>query len=144
MHEAIQHVGIVLRLDCWRILANELFPSCSSLEVFAQRKPTWEEVVDMATRLCKSQVAASDIDSTTRIAEESIRDAQHENSLIRQQCFLLYEELSYAMNHGDIDRTEACFVPWMSIFSACGKHKYAAELKRYLEDVHFRYPEGLK
>ncbi|KAF7421190.1 hypothetical protein PC9H_011710 [Pleurotus ostreatus] len=144
MHEAIQHVGIVLRLDCWRILANELFPSCSSLEVFAQRTPTWEEVVDMATRLCKSQVAASDIDSTTRIAKESTRDAQHENSLIRQQCFLLYEELSYAMNHGDIDRTEACFIPWMSIFSACGKHKYAAELKRYLEDVHFRYPEGLK
>lgn len=144
MHEAIQHVGIVLRLDCWRILAADLHDSCFSLEDLAARQPTWEELVKMATKLCQSHVAPNDIQTTTRLQDESARDAQHENGLIRQQCFLLYEELSYAMNNGDIERVEACFVPWMSIFSACGKHKYAAELKRYLEDVHFRYPEGLK
>lgn len=144
MHEAIQHVGIVLRLDCWRILAADLHDSCFSLEDLAARQPTWEELVKMATKLCQSHVAPNDIQTTTRLQDESARDAQHENGLIRQQCFLLYEELSYAMNNSDIERVEACFVPWMSIFSACGKHKYAAELKRYLEDVHFRYPEGLK
>ncbi|KAF9496759.1 hypothetical protein BDN71DRAFT_1548495 [Pleurotus eryngii] len=76
-------------------------------------------------------------------ADEEEHDAQHENNLICQQYFLLYEELLYGMNHGDIDRIESCFVPWIMIFAGCGKHKYAAELQWYLEDVHFRYPPGL-
>ena len=48
------------------------------------------------------------------------------------------------MNSGDIGRVETCLMPWTFIFQACGKHKYAAELIRYLENVHFVYPPGLK
>ncbi|KAG5222097.1 ATP-dependent RNA helicase [Salix suchowensis] len=144
MHEAIEHVGIVLRLDCWRLLAVETNEGCKSLDDFADQKPEWKKLVEMATKLCRTQVAAPDIEETTRSADEEERDAQHENNLIRQQYFLLYEELSYGMNHGDIDRIESCFVPWIMIFAGCGKHKYAAELQRYLEDVHFCYPPGLK
>ncbi|KAF4604189.1 hypothetical protein EYR40_001372 [Pleurotus pulmonarius] len=144
MHEAIEHVGIVLRLDCWRLLAVETNEGCKSLDDFADQKPEWKKLVEMATKLCRTQVAAPDIEETMRSADEEERDAQHENNLIRQQYFLLYEELSYGMNHGDIDRIESCFVPWIMIFAGCGKHKYAAELQRYLEDVHFRYPPGLK
>lgn len=72
------------------------------------------------------------------------RDTELENALIRQQHFLLYEELVYAMNYGIIGPLESTFLPWAFIFQGCGKHKYAAELFRYLRQVHFVYPPGLK
>ncbi|KAJ3764510.1 hypothetical protein FB446DRAFT_796103 [Lentinula raphanica] len=75
-------------------------------------------------------------------AEE--RDHVFENMLIRQQIFLLYEEISYAMDAGDIGRVEMCFMPWIWIFQATGKHRYATFMRKYLRDVHTRYPEGLK
>ncbi|KXN80720.1 hypothetical protein AN958_08182, partial [Leucoagaricus sp. SymC.cos] len=71
-------------------------------------------------------------------------DKNHENILLRHQMFLLYEEITHAMNYGDIGRLEHAFPAWSFIFQACGKHKYAAELMWYLTDVHFRYPDGIK
>ena len=71
-------------------------------------------------------------------------DQQYENTLILMQYLLLYEETSYAMNIGDIGRLESTFCPWIWIFSCCGKHKYASELQRYLEDIHFIYPKSLR
>jgi hypothetical protein len=56
----------------------------------------------------------------------------------------LYEEMSRALNYGDIVRIEALFLPWMCIFRGCGKHKYAAEMKRHLENMNFHYPEDLR
>ncbi|KAJ3551068.1 hypothetical protein NMY22_g24 [Coprinellus aureogranulatus] len=145
MHELIQHVGIVSRLDCWlEVVRKRLGSSIGSLEDFASKKPTWEDLEDLATILAKEFVedAASDPEIRSRTAHQ--RDAQFENALRRQQIFLLYEEITHAMNYGDIGRLETCFMPWAFIFQGCGKHKYAAELVRYLHNVHFVYPEGLK
>ncbi|KAJ8503630.1 hypothetical protein ONZ45_g10687 [Pleurotus djamor] len=143
-HEAIEHIGIVLRLDSWRAAVAEEHPECESLEDWATKEPSWEDIVRVATKLGKMDATTNDIDSTMRLADDEARDIQYENNLLRHHYFLLYEEISYAMNHGDIGRVEACFLPWMNIFAGCGKHKYAAELRRYLEDVHFRYPAGIK
>lgn len=60
------------------------------------------------------------------------RDQQRENNILLGRLFLLYEESSHTMNHGDIGRVEDCFLLWMYIFMGCGKHKYAKEMKRYL------------
>jgi hypothetical protein len=57
---------------------------------------------------------------------------------------LLYEEISYAMNAGDIGRVETCLVLWIMMFKATGKHKYAMDLVQFLCAVHFEYPEGLR
>jgi hypothetical protein len=69
---------------------------------------------------------------------------QLENSLLLNRYSLLYEELSYAMNMGDIGRVETCLSSWILIFKAVKKHKYVAHISRYLSDVHFLYPAGLK
>ena len=79
-----------------------------------------------------------------RTMDAEHRDEQLENMILREEYFLLYEEISYALNHGDIGRVETCFMPWIYIFAGCGKHKYAAEMRRYLEDIHFFYPERLR
>ncbi|CAK5275025.1 unnamed protein product, partial [Mycena citricolor] len=57
---------------------------------------------------------------------------------------LLYEEITHAMNHGDIGRVETCFPAWIYIFKGTGKHKYAAHMIKFLRDVHFIYPPQLR
>jgi hypothetical protein len=94
----------------------------------------------MADTLCREKIAQPD----HLFNSHSANDAQHDNALLRQQYFLLYEEISHVLNYGDIGRVETCFMPWVFIFQGCGKHKYAAEMQRYLRNVHFIYPEGLK
>ncbi|KAJ6619420.1 hypothetical protein B0H10DRAFT_2163973 [Mycena sp. CBHHK59/15] len=73
-----------------------------------------------------------------------MRDQQHENILPMHQYFLLYEEMSWSMNYGDIGRIETCFPPWIYIFKATGKHKYAAHMVKFMTDVHFVYPPPLR
>jgi hypothetical protein len=57
---------------------------------------------------------------------------------------LLYEETSHAMNHGDIGLLETVFPPWIAIFKATGKHKYATHILKHLNNVHWRYPKDLR
>ena len=139
MHEVIQHVGIVSRLDCWRLEAGKDF-RFQSLEDFAKLKPDFAQLQQMANTLCREQVAQPN----HLFNSNSASDTHHNNMLVRQQYFLLYEEISHALNAGDIGHVETCFMPWIFIFQGCGKHKYAAEMQRYLRNVHFIYGEGLK
>ena len=143
MHEVIQHVGIVTRLEGWRKTVKNGHHNCASLEEFAQTKPTWETLTRMANRLALREVADIEFSETRRLPS-ALRDKVHENYLLRQQYFLLYEELSYAMNAGDIGRVKECFMPWVFIFRGCGKHKYASHMMRYLYNVHFVYHERLR
>lgn len=143
MHEVIQHVGIVTRLECWRKVLRAENADWVSLEECAKAKPSWETLSRLANKLAVQEVAGVDFDEMRNRLPER-RDKERENHLLRQQYFLLYEEISYAMNTGDIGRVEDCFMPWVFIFRGCGKHKYAAHMMRYLYNVHFVYPEGLK
>ena len=140
MHEVIQHVGIVSRLDCWRIVAQRM--AFTSLEDFVASNPSFESLKTMSEQLVVEFVAGTNMSNLQRYTEDQ-RDDVHENMLMKQQYFLLYEEMSHALNASDIGRVETLFLPWMFIFQGCGKHKYAAEMKRYLENIHFIYPKTL-
>ncbi|EKM49482.1 uncharacterized protein PHACADRAFT_201738 [Phanerochaete carnosa HHB-10118-sp] len=72
------------------------------------------------------------------------RDEQFENGLVINKYYLLYEQLTYAMNVSNTESVEACLVPWTLIFKAVRKHKYAAEMIKHMTNVHFIYPPGLK
>lgn len=141
MHEAIQHVGIVSRLDCWRLAVEHL--GFKSLDTFALSRPGWAQLNNIARRLAENHVAVANFAELWRQHAES-RDVEFENMLLRQQHFLLYEEITYTLNEGDIGRVEDCYLPWIFIFRSCGKHKYASHMMKYLRDVHYIYPPGLK
>ncbi|KAF6764718.1 hypothetical protein DFP72DRAFT_799188 [Ephemerocybe angulata] len=145
LHDVFQHSGTVMRLSAWQteVKKDGTLP-CSTLEDYAKTGPTWEAVVSMSERVTLAHVATGNIEEEMRSKPDGERDKQLENMLIRQQLFLLYEEITYAMNYGDIGRVETCLVPWILIFIGCGKHKYAAEMTKYLENVHFIYPKGLR
>ncbi|KAI9570888.1 hypothetical protein HD554DRAFT_2203694 [Boletus coccyginus] len=58
--------------------------------------------------------------------------------------FLLYKELSYAMNSGDIGCVKIYMVNWIPILKGVGKHKYTTHMMKFLIDAHFLYPPGLR
>ena len=145
MHEVISNVGVALRLDAWCVEAQKCNAQWNSLETFAASEPSLALIEEMADSLAVNYVTGYEANIfKLRGQAAASRDAQHENVLIMHQYFLLYEEITFAMNHGDIGRLETLFPPWIYIFKATGKHKYAVQMTKFLTDVHFVYPEGLK
>ncbi|KAI5980763.1 hypothetical protein EDD15DRAFT_2381285 [Pisolithus albus] len=143
MHQAIGHAGVCRRLDCWRVQVNKTYPSITTLDAFAASQPTFDGLQKMADELSLAYVANQTLVRMRRRPHKE-RDVQYENSLLLNKYFFLYEELSYAMNRGDIGRVETCIIPWIPILKALGKHKYATHMTTFLLNVHFIYPEGLR
>ncbi|KAJ7710452.1 hypothetical protein B0H17DRAFT_1155424 [Mycena rosella] len=109
-------------------------------------KPTYSDLVEISEWIASHYVAgAEDLNIyELRSKPSPERDQQHENILQMHQYFLLYEEMSFSMNYGDIGRVETLFPPWIYIFKAVGKHKYAAHMVKFMTDVHFVYPAPLR
>ncbi|EKM74240.1 hypothetical protein AGABI1DRAFT_95779, partial [Agaricus bisporus var. burnettii JB137-S8] len=142
LHEVILHVGIVLRLDAWRIEVSRRHPECKSLEDWANTNPTWQEIVEIAIELVERFVGGPDLSDEFR-KDDSQRDQAFEITKAYHKDFLLYEETNYSMNHGDIGRLDACLIEWVFYFMACGKTKYAQEMLHYLENMYIQYPKPL-
>jgi hypothetical protein len=144
MHQIIGQDGLCRRLDCWRVDAARRDNKHSDLEKFAASKPSFKDLEEIANYLASNYISNDNTLRKVRRKPELQRDKQHENGLIMNEYFCLYEELSYAMNHGDIGRVETCLVPFSLLCKATGKHKYAAAIIQFLTDVHFLYPDGLR
>jgi hypothetical protein len=85
------------------------------LEDFATSNPSWEDLQKKSYQLAVEHVVDPDM-SSLRAETEQLRDEQHENVLLWQQYFLLYEQMSFALNIGDIRCVKTLFLPWMYIF----------------------------
>lgn len=141
MHQLIGHAGICRRLDCWRVHLTGF----TDLEAFAASEPSLDDLKSLAEELAQNYLATGTHHLyRMRCQPEKERDLQFEDALLLNKYFLLYEELSYAMNCGDIGRVEMCIVEWIPILKAIGKHKYATHMMSFLLNVHFEYPPGLK
>lgn len=143
MHEVIQHVGIVSRLDCWRHEVASRNLQHPTLEAWAESEPSEQDIEEIASVLVKKYVADARL-TEERFAAPDLRDEQFENVRLRESYFLLYEELSRAMNAGDIGRVEDCFLPWVFIFKGCGKSKYAVQMIRFLYNLYYVYTPPLR
>ncbi|KAI0791231.1 hypothetical protein C8Q75DRAFT_805592 [Abortiporus biennis] len=117
----IAHINILRPWEIEKFISNLGFlekvsnGKYKTLEEFAASKPTLEELQTLADHI------AMTYDLHTQLKDD--HDKQYENSLLIHQYYLLYEELSYAMNVGDIGRVECLFAPWAFIFRAVGKYK---------------------
>jgi hypothetical protein len=68
MHEVIQHVGIVARLDCWRIIAQRM--GFMSLEDFSASNPSLENLKKMSEQLAVEFVAGADMSELQRCTKD--------------------------------------------------------------------------
>ncbi|KAI0348868.1 hypothetical protein OH77DRAFT_1549155, partial [Trametes cingulata] len=146
-HDLIQHVGIVLRLDAWRTEIRRRTRRFHSLEEWVRSTPSLEEIQVIADCLACDYTEGEGLDIyelSTLSRGLSERDQLHENTLRIQNYLLLYEELSYAMNTGDIGRVEVLLAAWIPLFRAAGKHKYRNYTLRFMHALYFVYPERLR
>ncbi|EKM77433.1 hypothetical protein AGABI1DRAFT_130514 [Agaricus bisporus var. burnettii JB137-S8] len=142
LHEVITHVGIVLRLDAWRVEVCRHHPEISSLEGWAQTNPEWVEILEIADELAEKLIATANI-----VEDDELEDTQHDKvfeiTKAYHKDFILYEETAYAMNHGDIGCLDSCLVEWMIYFMGCGKVKYTQAVFHYLANMYVLYPKPL-
>ncbi|KAM6493491.1 hypothetical protein JOM56_011625 [Amanita muscaria] len=143
MHQVINHAGTSRRLDCWRVLALRRNSTHDTLEKLAESEPMFYELEEIAEQIVNEFCSIEDL-SLERLKPESERDQVFENAQIINSYLALYEELSYAMNFGNIGRVETCLVTWIPLFKATGKHIYVTHLEQFLLDMHFKYPKGLR
>lgn len=143
MHQLIGHAGICWWLDCWQAHIVSMDPSHASLKAFAASEPTLDELKIIANKIALKYIANHKLLQMCCKPQEQ-HDIQHENALIFNKYFLLYEELSYSMNHGDIGQVETSIVAWILILKATGKHKYATHMTNFLINMHFVFPASLK
>lgn len=143
-HELIGDVGTVLQLNAWEEEEKKR-TRFKTLEEWAASKPSAADIEAIATTLAQDYVEGEGLDlfDLEGMAAEQ-RDEVRENTMRMQDYLLLYEELCYSMNTGDIGRLETVLPPWIRIFRATGKHKYGTQLLRFMHALYFIYPEGLR
>jgi hypothetical protein len=145
MHDVVHHELRAAILECWRAEASTLeSANIMNLKDFTDSKPDWDMVVKMSEAIVEKYVATTEGLLTARARPEEERDQQFENQVIRNRDYLLYTDLCNAMNVRDIGRVEASFLPWIYIFTATGKHKYASQLARFVKNLHEVYPPALR
>ncbi|KIK72802.1 hypothetical protein PAXRUDRAFT_48477, partial [Paxillus rubicundulus Ve08.2h10] len=115
----------------------------TSLDTFALSEPSFEDLQEIADNISRKYIGNYQ-PCQMQNKSASQQDQQYENSLLLNKYFMLYKQLSYAMNHSDIGCVESCIITWILIVKATGKHKYATQMMDFLCSVHFNYPEGLR
>ncbi|KAI9059312.1 hypothetical protein FKP32DRAFT_1580100 [Trametes sanguinea] len=143
-HELISHVLTVLVLDAWQTEVKKQ-TRFDSLEEWASSNPTAEEIENVAQALVQEYIEGAGVDIFSleeQPAKE--RDQVRINTMRAMHYLLLYEELSYALNTGDIGRFETILPHWINIFRATGKHKYGVHTLRFMHSLYFVYPERLR
>ncbi len=143
-HELIQHVGTILRLDAWQVEVQRRTGK-KTLQDWIASQPSLADTQAIADTLTRDYTEGCGLDlydlSRKPAAE---RDEVRENTLRVHNYLLLYKELCYAMNAGDIGRLETMFAAWIPLFRACGKHKYGTQTLRFMHAMYFIYPDRLR
>ncbi|PPQ76588.1 hypothetical protein CVT26_012793 [Gymnopilus dilepis] len=143
MHDIIHHDLWASMLDCWKLEAASRNPKWTTLDEFMKSEPSWQLIEDMSRNIVKKYVGTTPDVSKERRKPSDERDDIFANQILRNYNELLYIETSHAMNAGDIGRVEETFLQWIYIFRATGKHKYAAQMLRFMINLRDVYPPEL-
>ncbi|KIK76581.1 hypothetical protein PAXRUDRAFT_169448 [Paxillus rubicundulus Ve08.2h10] len=144
MHEVVHHNLWAAMLDCWRVEAQNQNQAWTTLELFAKAKPSWDTIIQMSRAIVCKYVAHLDGLDKAHSKPAGNQDKRFENQVLQNHDGLLYVDLCQAINAGDIRRVEASFLPWIYIFKATGKHKYATHMMKFLINMNYNYPTAIQ
>lgn len=142
IHDAIRYIGTCRRLDCMRVIAQE--DQYPSLQSFADSKPSWNSIQALAQRAIQHFVLTPNELKLMDDKEPEERDEQLENSMGFHIYSALYEEMSHAMDHGDIGRVEMCLIAWAPLFEAAGKKRYAHHTIKLVHDLNYVFEARMR
>ncbi|KAG1829034.1 hypothetical protein DFJ58DRAFT_719737 [Suillus subalutaceus] len=120
MHDVIHYDLHASILECWHLEAQSREPvEWQTLEKFGKSDLEWDQLMEMSEAIVNKYVATTDKLGDLRARPVSERDKQFENQF------------------------EASFLPWIYIFCATGKHKYAAQINKFSMNLRSVYPQDL-
>ena len=141
MHDAIHHTIWADILDCWRIAADQ--QGFTSIAEFAKSEPGWDVICQISDLMVNRYLPGRDFQDI-QDKPDSERDQRFENQSLLKQHGLLYLVFSRAINFGDVGWILQLFPYWIAIFTATGKHKYAAHMIQFKTDLDHVYPPRLR
>lgn len=144
LSDSILRTATADQLECWRAYSQSVSPDCDTLDKFANRSPSLQDLWRISRTLSQTYNSTSKDFKRERRKPLKERDQIYKNAIARVDYFLLYEETIYSMRHGDVGRLETCLRKWILVFRGTGKHKYARMLSEFMLDVHYVYPEALR
>ena len=144
MHEAVHHDLWASMLDCWWLAAQSQNPAWTTLKLFAKASPSWDLIVQMSCIIVHTFVANSNGLDKAHSKSAAEWDKRFENQTLQNHDKLLYVDLCHSMNASDIGQVEASFLPWIYIFKATCKHKYATHMVKFLVNLNYNYPATLQ
>ncbi|KIJ09296.1 hypothetical protein PAXINDRAFT_164394 [Paxillus involutus ATCC 200175] len=144
MHDVIHHDLWASILNCWAVEASKQNSAWGTLEAFAKSKPSWELIEKMSDTIMEKYVATTTNLTLARDRLPKECDKHFENQALRNRDELLYIDICHTMNSGDVGHVEASLLPWIYMFKATGKHKYAYQMMRFMIYMWYVYPDKLK
>ncbi|KAJ7210897.1 hypothetical protein GGX14DRAFT_534724 [Mycena pura] len=138
-----------LLLSAWRRECGSV-----SLEVFAESKPTAQQLRDIATRIhnepnSNSPDVTRDSDSEEEVtpradtSELAKQDIAHHNIRLLTRDLLIVTALTRAISDGDFGRIED-FLPRLAmIFRGLGCNKYCTEILHFLHNLKVRHQDNM-
>ncbi|KAK1233610.1 hypothetical protein PQX77_003230 [Marasmius sp. AFHP31] len=142
MHDIIHHALWADVLNMWRVEVKRQ-SAHDNLGSWAESRPSWETLVTWSVEMVDRYIPDWKL-SQTRRQNTQQRDMVFESLSLRLQHLILYVELCRSVKYGDVGRILELFSWWIPIFSATGKHKYVAQLTRFITDLRHRYPPPLR
>ena len=91
MHDLIHQCAHAWMLDCWRVEVAKRDHAVQSLELFAAKEPSWQEIV-----MLSQQLAMEYLNRDTAV------DTEFGNNTVILARLLQYLEVCHATKHGDI------------------------------------------
>lgn len=109
LHNTSQVICVVKRHEIIRIVVRNDTRIESLQEYASKERRTFADLVTLSKTASKSRVACGgDIASMRHEKLVADRDTARENSQTRMRYLLIYEELTWSMNAGDVGRVEFC------------------------------------
>ncbi|KAF8340421.1 uncharacterized protein EI90DRAFT_2906032 [Cantharellus anzutake] len=134
LNDGIQHLIRAHLTVYW-----ELTTGFQDLSEFAGTEPSWDEIELLAHRIFNEHIAGGDFEDI-RGRPNTEHDHRGENRMLFNRDALLYTLLAQATNTGAIGLMKDLLWHWVPMFLACGKHKYATHLSKFLRDLHLVFP----
>lgn len=134
LHEMAGSVLAALGTDIWRLCAPDM-----DVNLWAATRPSYDEVWEIATR-AKSKYIAQVSGNDGGYRGE---DVVYRNQRLLLRDLILYDEISLAMNTGDIGRLEDVIKIWIYMWKGSGQIKYSKEMHQFLTDLEYNFPPDL-
>ena len=137
LNDGIQHLVKAHLTVCW-----EEVTGLEDLHAFASLDPSWDVIERLALKIFEDHIAKEEIENLRGLPDAE-RDRKRENQMLFNRDSMLYALLAHASNMGAIGLMKDLLWLWVPMFLACGKHKYATHLSKFLRDLRDTYPERL-